>query len=92
LAKGQEGDVSHLFLEMFKDLGHLLCTIIGSDSFSLQSIAGAAGEYSRLMVICAYHQSRGEQIFQDKDITWSFGRHIYLPFSQYSSQGSQLSG
>lgn len=41
--------------EMFKDLGELLCTITGFDSFSLQPNAGAAGEYAGLMVIRAYH-------------------------------------
>lgn len=40
---------------MFKDLGDLLCTITGFDSFSLQPNAGAAGEYAGLMVIRAYH-------------------------------------
>jgi glycine dehydrogenase len=44
--------------EMFEDLGHLLCTITGFDSFSLQPNAGAAGEYAGLMVIRAYHQVR----------------------------------
>lgn len=40
---------------MFKDLGELLCTVTGFDSFSLQPNAGAAGEYAGLMVIRAYH-------------------------------------
>nr|GMD47613.1 glycine dehydrogenase (decarboxylating), mitochondrial [Ipomoea batatas] len=43
------------FQEMFNDLGELLCTITGFDSFSLQPNAGAAGEYAGLMVIRAYH-------------------------------------
>jgi hypothetical protein len=46
------------FQEMFKDLGELLCTITGFDSFSLQPNAGAAGEYAGLMVIRAYHLVR----------------------------------
>lgn len=41
--------------EMFKNLGQMLCTITGFDSFSLQPNAGAAGEYAGLMVIRAYH-------------------------------------
>lgn len=41
--------------EMFENLGDLLCTITGFDSFSLQPNAGAAGEYAGLMVIRAYH-------------------------------------
>ncbi|KAG1346345.1 glycine dehydrogenase (decarboxylating), mitochondrial [Cocos nucifera] len=48
------------YQEMFKDLGELLCTITGFDSFSLQPNAGAAGEYAGLMVIRAYHMARGE--------------------------------
>lgn len=40
---------------MFENLGDLLCTITGFDSFSLQPNAGAAGEYAGLMVIRAYH-------------------------------------
>ncbi|PPR82366.1 hypothetical protein GOBAR_AA38345 [Gossypium barbadense] len=46
--------------EMFNNLGDLLCTITGFDSFSLQPNAGAAGEYAGLMVIRAYHKSRGD--------------------------------
>lgn len=42
--------------EMFNNLGDLLCTITGFDSFSLQPNAGAAGEYAGLMVIRAYHR------------------------------------
>lgn len=42
--------------EMFEDLGELLCTITGFDSFSLQPNAGAAGEYAGLMVTRAYHK------------------------------------
>ncbi|KAJ9183570.1 hypothetical protein P3X46_007408 [Hevea brasiliensis] len=48
------------YQEMFNDLGELLCTITGFDSFSLQPNAGAAGEYTGLMVIRAYHKSRGD--------------------------------
>ncbi|GMH10777.1 hypothetical protein Nepgr_012618 [Nepenthes gracilis] len=48
------------YQEMFKDLGELLCTITGFDSFSLQPNAGASGEYAGLMVIRAYHKARGD--------------------------------
>eukprot|EP00268_Persea_americana_P030022 TRINITY_DN2903_c0_g1_i1.p1 TRINITY_DN2903_c0_g1~~TRINITY_DN2903_c0_g1_i1.p1 ORF type:complete len:1049 (+),score=176.74 TRINITY_DN2903_c0_g1_i1:526-3672(+) len=48
------------YQEMFEDLGELLCTITGFDSFSLQPNAGAAGEYAGLMVIRAYHMARGD--------------------------------
>ncbi|XP_064995015.1 glycine dehydrogenase (decarboxylating), mitochondrial-like [Musa acuminata AAA Group] len=53
-------DQAQGYQEMFKDLGELLCTITGFDSFSLQPNAGAAGEYAGLMVIRAYHLSRGD--------------------------------
>ncbi|KAK9065223.1 hypothetical protein SSX86_016606 [Deinandra increscens subsp. villosa] len=39
------------YQEMFKNLGDMLCTVTGFDSFSLQPNAGAAGEYAGLMVI-----------------------------------------
>lgn len=48
------------YQEMFSDLGDLLCSITGFDSFSLQPNAGAAGEYAGLMVIRAYHMARGD--------------------------------
>ncbi|KAJ3695000.1 hypothetical protein LUZ60_000377 [Juncus effusus] len=48
------------YQEMFDDLGDLLCTLTGFDSFSLQPNAGAAGEYAGLMVIRAYHMARGD--------------------------------
>ncbi|KAL8115247.1 hypothetical protein AgCh_021907 [Apium graveolens] len=48
------------YQEMFDNLGDLLCSITGFDSFSLQPNAGAAGEYAGLMVIRAYHMARGD--------------------------------
>ena len=48
---------------MFRDLGDLLCTITGFDSFSLQPNAGAAGEYAGLMVIRAYHFVRNPEFY-----------------------------
>ncbi|CAA3014502.1 glycine dehydrogenase (decarboxylating), mitochondrial [Olea europaea subsp. europaea] len=48
------------YQEMFNDLGEMLSTITGFDSFSLQPNAGAAGEYAGLMVVRAYHLSRGD--------------------------------
>ncbi|CAA0838407.1 Glycine dehydrogenase (decarboxylating) 1-mitochondrial [Striga hermonthica] len=59
------------YQEMFKNLGDLLCTITGFDSFSLQPNAGAAGEYAGLMVIRAYHMickiihDNGGQVYMD---------------------------
>ncbi|XAR69251.1 Glycine dehydrogenase (decarboxylating) [Bertholletia excelsa] len=53
-------DQAEGYQEMFSDLGHLLCSITGFDSFSLQPNAGASGEYAGLMVIRAYHKARGD--------------------------------
>ncbi|KAL3566384.1 hypothetical protein D5086_031799 [Populus alba] len=47
----------NILKEMFNELGELLCTITGFDSFSLQPNAGAAGECAGLMVIRAYHKN-----------------------------------
>ncbi|XP_019088226.1 PREDICTED: glycine dehydrogenase (decarboxylating) 1, mitochondrial isoform X2 [Camelina sativa] len=48
------------YQEMFQNLGDLLCTVTGFDSISFQPNAGASGEYAGLMVIRAYHMSRGD--------------------------------
>jgi len=45
---------------LFKDLEKWLCEITGFDAVSLQPNSGAQGEYTGLMVIRAYHRSRGE--------------------------------
>ncbi len=45
---------------LFKNLEKWLCEITGFDAVSLQPNSGAQGEYTGLMVIRAYHQSRGE--------------------------------
>jgi len=45
---------------LFKELNEMLCEITGFDAVSLQPNSGAAGEYTGLMAIRAYHQSRGD--------------------------------
>ena len=45
---------------MFHELEESLCEITGFDGMSLQPNSGAQGEYAGLMVIRAYHQSRGD--------------------------------
>jgi glycine dehydrogenase len=42
------------------DLEKFLCEITGFDSVSLQPNSGAQGEYAGLMVIRAFHESRGD--------------------------------
>ena len=53
-------DQAEGYLEMIAELEHDLATITGLAACSLQPNSGAAGEYSGLMVIRAYHQSRGQ--------------------------------
>ena len=48
------------YQEMLKELAKDLAEITGFDSVSLQPNSGAQGEYAGLMVIRAYHESRGD--------------------------------
>ncbi|MBC7923222.1 MAG: aminomethyl-transferring glycine dehydrogenase, partial [Ferruginibacter sp.] len=48
------------YQQLFRDLNGWLCEITGFDAMSLQPNSGAQGEYAGLMVIRAYHESRGD--------------------------------
>ncbi len=48
-------------LEMLYNLQQDLAEITGMDAVTLQPAAGAAGEWTGLMMIRAYHESRGEK-------------------------------
>jgi glycine dehydrogenase len=48
------------YQEMFENLSKWLCEITGFDAMSLQPNSGAQGEYAGLMVIRAFHQSKGD--------------------------------
>ncbi|MBO8163169.1 MAG: aminomethyl-transferring glycine dehydrogenase subunit GcvPB [Brevibacillus sp.] len=48
-------------LEVMYNLQQDLAEITGMDAVSLQPAAGAAGEFTGLMMIRAYHESRGEK-------------------------------
>jgi glycine dehydrogenase len=48
------------YQELFKNLENWLCEITGFAAMSLQPNSGAQGEYAGLMVIRAYHESRGD--------------------------------
>ncbi len=48
------------YKKIFTDLQKWLCEITGFDAISLQPNSGAQGEYAGLMVIRAYHESRGD--------------------------------
>ena len=53
-------DQAEGYMEMIIELSKDLATITGFAGVSLQPNSGATGEYSGLMVIRAYHQSRGQ--------------------------------
>ncbi len=53
-------DQAEGYLAMIAELEKDLATITGFAACSLQPNSGAAGEYAGLMVIRAYHQSRGQ--------------------------------
>ncbi len=53
-------DQSEGYTELIAELEKDLATITGFAGCSLQPNSGAAGEYTGLMVIRAYHQSRGQ--------------------------------
>lgn len=53
-------DQAEGYMEMINELSKDLVTITGFAGVSLQPNSGATGEYSGLMVIRAYHQSRGQ--------------------------------
>ncbi|GAB3536238.1 aminomethyl-transferring glycine dehydrogenase [Pontibacter brevis] len=48
------------YQQIFADLEAWLCEVTGFHAMSLQPNSGAQGEYAGLMVIRAYHESRGD--------------------------------
>jgi len=57
----QPQDLSQGILQLMYELEAYLCEISGMDKATLQPAAGAHGELTGLMLIKAYHQSRGER-------------------------------
>jgi glycine dehydrogenase len=53
-------DQAEGYAQIFRELEAALCTITGFAAVSLQPNSGAQGEFAGLLVIRAYHQSRGE--------------------------------
>ncbi|MDE5709363.1 MAG: aminomethyl-transferring glycine dehydrogenase [Alistipes sp.] len=53
-------DQAEGYMQLIRELEEDLATITGLAACSLQPNSGAAGEYAGLMVIRAYHQSRGQ--------------------------------
>ena len=48
-------------LEVIKESENLLCEITGMDRMTFQPAAGAHGEFTGLLLIKAYHKSRGDE-------------------------------
>ncbi|MEO1098037.1 MAG: aminomethyl-transferring glycine dehydrogenase [Bacteroidota bacterium] len=55
------GDQTEGYQQLFAELEQWLCEITGFAAVSLQPNSGAQGEYAGLMVIRAYHESRGDE-------------------------------
>ena len=53
-------DQTQGYREIVEDLERMLCAVTGYAAVSLQPNAGSQGEYAGLLVIKAYHASRGE--------------------------------
>jgi glycine dehydrogenase len=53
------------YLQLIGELERMLCAVTGYDAVSLQPNAGSQGEYAGLLIIRAWHASRGEH---DRDI------------------------
>lgn len=53
-------DQTEGYLQIVKELSQYLCEITAFDACSLQPNSGAQGEYAGLLVIRAYHESRGD--------------------------------
>lgn len=53
-------DQAEGYLEIIENLEKYLCEITGFSAVTFQPNSGAAGEYTGLLVIQAYHKSRGE--------------------------------
>ncbi|MGI9437764.1 MAG: aminomethyl-transferring glycine dehydrogenase [Geminicoccaceae bacterium] len=48
------------YQQLFEELEAMLCEVTGFDAISLQPNAGSQGEYTGLLTIRRYHESRGE--------------------------------
>ncbi|GAB4417114.1 MAG: aminomethyl-transferring glycine dehydrogenase [Bacteroidia bacterium] len=53
-------DQAQGYRQIITDLGRMLCEVTGFDGVSFQPNSGAQGEYTGLMVIRAWHESRGQ--------------------------------
>ena len=53
-------DQSRGYAELAADLERMLCVVTGYDAVSLQPNAGSQGEYAGLLMIRAWHASRGD--------------------------------
>ena len=56
----QQGETVQGSLELMYNLSKMLCEITGMDEVTLQPSAGAHGEFTGLMIIRKYHETRGD--------------------------------
>lgn len=56
----QDPETAQGCLQLMSELEEMLCKICGMSRFTLQPAAGAHGELTGLMMIRAYHESRGD--------------------------------
>ncbi len=56
----QPDETAQGFLQVLYAMQEYLCEVGGMDAFSLQPAAGAHGEFTAILMIKAYHESRGE--------------------------------
>lgn len=57
----QPVDTCQPMLKIYYDLQRALAELTGLSEFTLNPCAGAHGELTGLMIICAYHQNRGDE-------------------------------
>lgn len=56
----QDPETAQGCLRLMHELEDMLCQVCGTDRFTLQPAAGAHGELTGLLMIRAYHESRGD--------------------------------
>jgi glycine dehydrogenase subunit 2 len=68
------GRLSQGCLEVIYDMEKLLCEITGMEAFTMQPLAGAHGELTGIMLVAAYHKSKGHR-----------RKHVIIPDSSHGT-------
>jgi glycine dehydrogenase subunit 2 len=74
------GRLSQGALEVIYNIEKLLCEITGMKAFTMQPLAGAHGELTGIMLIAAYHKSRGSR-----------RKHVIVPDSSHGTNPASAS-